>query len=293
MITVFGATGNTGGAVAATLLKQGKKVRVVGRQADKLAALVKSGAEAAVGDIEDGAFAAKALQGAEAAYVLIPPNLGAADHRAYQMRVVEAVTGAIAATKLRHVVLLSSIGAHHASGTGPIVGVHEFEQRLGRIEGLSALFVRAGFFMENVFMGLHGIKAEGIYSAAMPAEAAVPMIAASDIGVYVGGRLARLDFKGKSAVHLLGPQPVSQTELVATLGKVIGKPVRYVQISLDDVAKGMAMGGLSASVIAAFTEMIRAAGEGKVAPEEGGAIAHGSTTFATFTETVFAPAYRG
>jgi uncharacterized protein YbjT (DUF2867 family) len=292
MITVFGATGNTGGAVAATLLKLGKKVRVVGRKSDKLAALVKAGAEAAVGDIEDGAFVQKAMQGAEAAYVLIPPNLGAADLRAYQMRVVETVTAAIAATKLGHVVLLSSIGAHLASGTGPIVGVHTFEQKLNQIPGLNALFVRAGFFMENVFMGLHGIKAEGIYSAAMPAEAAVPMIAASDIGVYVAGRLARLDFKGKSAVHLLGPQPVSQTELVATLGKAIGKPVRYVQISIDDVAKGMAMGGLSASVIAAFTEMMRAAGEGKVAPEEGGAIEHGATTFATFTETVFAPAYR-
>lgn len=291
MITVFGASGNTGGAAAAHLLKRGKKVRVVGRRPEKLAALVKAGAESAVGDIEDARFARAALTGAEAAYVLIPPNLATEDFRAYQKRVVAALASGIEAAGVRHVVLLSSIGAHHSSGTGPIVAVHDFEERLKGIGGLNALFLRAGFFMENTFMGLGSIKAQGIYGGPMPAEAAVQMIASADIGAYAGGRLERLDFSGKSVVHLLGPKAVSQTELVGILGQAVGKPIHYAQVSLDNVEKGMIQGGMRPAVVSVFVEMYRAAGQGLVAPEEGRPVELAPTTFETFAKNVFAPAY--
>lgn len=291
MITVFGASGNTGGRAAAALLGQGKQVRVVGRQRDKLARLVAAGGEAAVGDIEDAAFVRQALTGSEAAYLLIPPNLTTQDFPAYQRRVAGQLADAVEAAGVRHVVLLSSIGAHHAQGTGPIVGVHLFEQRLRKIGSLHALFLRAGFFMENVFMGLHQIKAEGVYASAMPEQVAVPMIAAGDIGAYAGRRLAQLDFTGKSVVHLLGPKPVSQGDVAAAVGQAIGKPVRHVQISPDVVEQGMRQAGLSPSVVATFMEMARGAAQGLVAPEPGQPLEQAPTTFETWAKSVFAPAY--
>ncbi len=292
MICVFGASGNTGRAVATSLLKVGKKVRVVGRQREKLATLAQAGAESCVGDIENPGFVREALSGAEAAYLLIPPNAVTDDFRAYQNHLAETLSGGIEATKVRHVALLSSQGAHHSAGTGPIVGLHNFEERLKKIAGLNALFVRAGFFMENVLMGLGTIKAQGIYSSPMPAEAAVPMIASSDIGTYAGSRLGRLDFNGTSVVHLVGPKAISQTELVATLGRAVGKPIRYVQASLADVEQGMKQAGLKPSVVSVYLEMYQGAGKGLVAPEEGGVVLPMATTFETFAKQVFAPAYR-
>jgi uncharacterized protein YbjT (DUF2867 family) len=268
------------------------KVRVVGRQREKLAALAKAGAETCVGDIENAGFVREALTGAEAAYVLIPPNMACDDFRAYQSHVVDALVGGVEAAGVRHVALLSSLGAHHTSGTGPIVAVHQFEERLKKIPGIHALFVRAGFFMENVFMGMASIKAQGIYTGAMPAEAAVPMIASMDIGTYAGTRLERLDFSGTSAVHLIGPKAVTQTELVTTLGQAIGKPVRYVQVSLAEVEQGMKQAGLKPSLVSVFLEMYQGAGKGLVAPEEGGVVVPMPTTFETFAKQVFAPAYR-
>jgi uncharacterized protein YbjT (DUF2867 family) len=291
MICVFGASGNTGRAAAAHLLRSGKKVRVVGRQHEKLAALAQAGAENCVGDIENAGFVREALSGAEAAYVLIPPNMATDDFRAYQARVVDALVGGIEAAGVRHVALLSSLGAHHAEGAGPIVAVHHFEERLKKIAGLNALFVRAGFFMENVFMGMGSIKAQGIYTGAMPAEAAVPVIASADIGTYAGTRLERLDFSGASAVHLVGPKAITQTELVTILGQAIGKPVRYVQVTLADVEQGMKQAGLKPSLVSVFLEMYQGAGKGLVAPEEGGQVLPMQTTFETFAKQVFAPAY--
>jgi uncharacterized protein YbjT (DUF2867 family) len=292
MICIFGATGHTGGAAAAHLLKVGKRVRVVGRQREKLAALAKAGAESCVGDVENAGFVREALSGAEAAYVLIPPNMATDDFRAYQARVVEALSSGIEAAGVRYVALLSSLGAHHSEGTGPIVAVHQFEDRLKKIAGLNALFVRAGFFMENVFMGMGSIKSQGIYTGAMPAETAVPMIASADIGTYAGTRLERLDFSGTSAVHLVGPKPITQTDLVTTLGHAIGKPVRYVQVSLADVEQGMNQAGMKPSLVSVFMEMFHGASKGLVAPEEGGLVLPMQTTFETFAKQVFAPAYR-
>ena len=293
MITVFGASGNTGGAAAASLLKAGKKVRVVGRHKEKLARFTQAGAESAIGDIEDASFVRQALSGAQAAYVLIPPNMATDDFRAYQQRLVDAFVGGIEATGLGHVVLLSSIGAHHREGTGPIVALHGFEERLKKIARLNALFVRAGFFMDNVLMGLASVKAQGVYAGPMPADASVPMIASADIGNYVGSRLERLDFSGKSVVHLIGPKAVSQTELVSIVSQVIGKPVRYQQVSFDEVENGLKQAGMKPSVISVFMEMYRGAGKGLVAPEEGGVVVRAQTSFDTFAKAVIAPAYRG
>jgi uncharacterized protein YbjT (DUF2867 family) len=292
MICVFGASGHTGGAAAAHLLKSGKKVRVVGRQREKLAALAKSGAESCVGDIENQGFVREALSGAEGAYVLIPPDMATDDFRAYQNRVLDALSGGIEAAGVRFVALLSSLGAHHSEGTGPIVAVHKFEERLKKIAGLNALFVRAGFFMENVFMGMGSIKAQGVYTGAMPADAAVPVIASADIGTYAGTRLERQDFSGTSVVHLIGPRAITQNELVATLGQAIGKPVRYVQVSLAEVEQGMKQAGLKPSLVSVFLEMYQGAGKGLVAPEEGGLVLPMQTTFETFAKQVFAPAYK-
>ena len=293
MITVFGASGNTGGAAAAYLLKVGKKVRVVGRHKEKLARFIQAGAEAAVGDIENASFVRQALTGAEAAYVLIPPNMATDDFRAYQQRLVDVYVAGIEATGVRHVVLLSSIGAHHREGTGPIVALNRFEGRLKEIPPVHALFLRAGFFMDNVLQGLHSVKAQGVYTGPMPAEVAVPMIASTDIGNYAASRLERLDFSGKSVVHLIGPKPVSQTELVSILSDAVGKLVRYQQVSFEDVENGLKQAGLKPSVLSVFMEMYRGAGKGLVAPEEGGTVVQAQTTFETFAKEVFAPAYRG
>ncbi len=292
MIAIFGASGNTGGTAAASLLKAGKKVRVVGRSKEKLARLIEAGAESALGDIENPSFIKSALAGADSAYVLIPPNMVTDDFRAYQRRVVDSFVGAIEATGVRHVVLLSSAGAHHREGTGPIVALHAFEERLAKVASLNALFLRAGFFMENVLMSLALIKGQGIYPGPMPAEVAVPMIASADIGNYAASRLARLDFSGKSVMHIVGPRPVSQTDLVSILSQAVDKPIRYQQVSLDDVEKGLVHAGMKSVTVALFMEMYRGAGQGLVAPEAGGPIVQGSTTFETFAKQVFAPAYR-
>jgi uncharacterized protein YbjT (DUF2867 family) len=64
MYVVQGATGHTGSVVAKSLLEKGEKVRVVGRDAYKLAQLSKLGAASVTADASDATALTQAFAGA-------------------------------------------------------------------------------------------------------------------------------------------------------------------------------------------------------------------------------------
>src|SRR5450755_3881143 len=109
LYVVTGATGNIGHLVAEALLAEKKRVRAMGRHADKLQALEAKGAEAFVGDVESAEDMGRAFQDAKAVFLMIPPNYKADDFRAYQNRVSVAYENALRTAGIRYVVNLSSI----------------------------------------------------------------------------------------------------------------------------------------------------------------------------------------
>ena len=79
MYAVIGATGKTGGAVLRSLRAAGQPVRAVVRDRDRAEALGETGAAIGVATIADAGALAQAFAEASAAYVMLPPSLGAAD----------------------------------------------------------------------------------------------------------------------------------------------------------------------------------------------------------------------
>ena len=59
MITVMGATGNTGRKITELLLEAGEEVRALGRSPEKLAELHALGAETVAGDVRDADYLAR------------------------------------------------------------------------------------------------------------------------------------------------------------------------------------------------------------------------------------------
>ena len=206
MIVITGATGNSGRPAAEALLAKGEKIRAIGRDAKKLEPLAARGAEAFVGDVQDADAMTRAFQGADAVYLLIPQAIERDDLREYQERISDAYAKAVATARVPYAVTLSSIGAQHASGTGPIVGLHNMEHKLNDIPGLNVLHLRPGPFMENLLMSVPAIKSMGFVPGGESGDAPMPMIATKDIGHYAAERLHARDFSGSSARELLGPR---------------------------------------------------------------------------------------
>src|SRR5688572_26428677 len=118
---ITGATGNVGSVAAETLLAAGEQVRVVVRNAAKAEALKARGAEVFVADLTDQAALARAVRGAKGVFLISPPDATATDFIGERKQLTQQQVSTLAAEKVPHVVLLSSIAAHQPSGTGPIV----------------------------------------------------------------------------------------------------------------------------------------------------------------------------
>ena len=285
MIVVMGASGYTGRVAAETLLARGEKVRVLGRDAGRLAPLVARGAEAMTGEASDAAFLARAFAGTEAAYTLLPPDPVAPDFRAVQDRVGEATAQALRQAGVRRVVFLSSVGADLPSGTGPIAGLHAQEERLRSLGG-DVLVLRPGFFFENLYANLPLVRHQGMNGGALAPDVKMAMIATQDIGVAAGKALAARDWKGIEVRNLLGPRDLDMAEATAILGRAIGKPgLAYVQFPYEAFAGALVQAGLSADVARLYAEMARAFNEGRIRPVGGRTPA--STTSTTLE--AFAP----
>jgi hypothetical protein len=116
VFVVTGATGNTGSVVADTLLQQGKPVTVFLRDNAKSDEWKSKGAQVAVADLADPAAFAAALQGAEAAYIMVPPLYGTNTFLADMAKLADAMARGIKQSGIPYIVMLSSVGAQHPEG---------------------------------------------------------------------------------------------------------------------------------------------------------------------------------
>lgn len=265
MYTLMGANGNITSKTARLLLAQGETVRVIGRDAIRLKPLRDAGAELALGDAVDASFLAQAFRGANAVYTMIPPELRTPDYRHYQRAVGEAIAQAIAKSGVTLVVNLSSAGASLPSGTGPIAGLHDQEQRLNKLAGVNILHLRPGYFMENHLHAVSLIKATGVYPAMIAADMPLPMIATRDIAAAVAKELVHPSFKGHVAKYLLGPRSLTMREAAGILGAAIGKTdLTYVQADPAQAKAGMVQQGFSRNVADLLEEMDRALSDGRI-----------------------------
>jgi len=295
MYVVLGATGHTGSVIVTSLLSKGEKVRVVGRDATRLDRFVRKGAEAFTANVNDAAALTKALTGARAAYLMLPPNMTSPDYRADQERESDAIAKAVKESGLRYAVHLSSYGAGVPEGTGPIAGLHSSEQKLNAIGGLNVLHLRAGYFMENTLTAISMIQGMGIFGHAVLPDLKQPLIATRDIGDYAAGRILKLDFSGKQTRELLGERDLSMNEATSVIARGIGKPdLRYVQFPYEQVEQVLTQMGIPAKTAGQFIEMYKAINEGIVAAQEPRSPENTTpTSFEKFVQDVFAPAYQG
>jgi len=294
MFVVLGASGHTGRVVAKNLLEHGQKVRVVGRNAERLRDLADLNAEIFIADVSDAPGLTKAFRGADAAYVLVPPNPTSTDYRAFQERTSDAIATAIQNSGIKRVVALSSFGADKASGTGPVVGLHNLEQKLNQIDDTNVLYLRAGYFMENTLPQVAVVRMMGSVAGPVRPDLKLPMIATQDIGAAVAKALVDGDFRGKQTKELQGERDLNYVEAAAIIGKAIDKSsLGYVQAPDDQFRAALTQMGMSANMATLILEMAGALNSGHMRALEGRTGSNSTpTSFETFVEEEFAPAYR-
>ncbi|OGU06295.1 MAG: hypothetical protein A2X82_04320 [Geobacteraceae bacterium GWC2_55_20] len=294
MYAIIGASGHIGSRVADKLLNKGEKVRVIGRDVTRLQQYVNRGAEATVGDLRDTSFLTGAFKGAKAVFAMIPPNYGAPNFRAYQDVTGISIATAIGAAGVTRVVNLSSQGADLLRGTGPIVGLHDQEERLNALHGVHVLHLRPTYFMENLLANVPLIHEHGFAGSSVRGDLKFAMIATADIAERAAGHLLALDFTGTSIRDLLGQRDLSMKEAFTIIGRRIGiSDLAYRQIPYDEFGEALVDMGMSRNMSRLFIEMSDALNRGLFAVNRP---RNADTTTQTSIEMfadLFAEVYRG
>lgn len=287
-IAVTTPTGNIGRALADLLLDAGREVILLARQPDKVKPMVDRGAIVHQGSLEDRNFVIEATRGADVLFWLTPNDYGSNNLHAYQNMLGDNAVAAIKANKIARVVDVSSVGAHHATGTGPVVGLHDIEKKL-EATGAHVTHLRPGYFMENFLMSAQGIASNNAVFLPLPGTARVPFIATSDIATAAADRILDESWTGHSVIELVGPEEMSFDEAATTLGEAVGKQITHVETTPEQTRDALTSMGVHENTAELFLELYAGMREGKLSPETPPKT--GTTTLGAFANEVFRPTF--
>lgn len=275
MFLVTGIPGKTGSATAAALLRRGAKVTVLARSEEKAASLKVAGAGVIVGSLDDVTGLTDAMRGKEGVFLMIPPNPGPADYIADRKALAEGYAQAVRDSGIQHVVLLSSIGGEHSSGTGLILTNHNGEVALRAVApNLSTL--RAVSFLENWSAAAGPAQEHGIVPNFFTAGQPVPHIATKDIGEFAAEALLN-PATGERIWYLTGGDYTPE-EIAHTFGEVLGKPVQLQTMPDSQAAATLVQFGTPQNFAHGYQEMTQGINGGLIAIQPAGELHTGKTT---------------
>jgi uncharacterized protein YbjT (DUF2867 family) len=206
---VIGATGHVGRPLVAELVSRGESVRALVRRPDVgLPAAV----EPVDGDLTSPDSVAAAAAGVDAVFFVWPFTTSAG---------ASAVVDALA-RNVRRVVYLSSAGS---------VPFHVEVEELIAASGMEWTFLRPSGFALNTLWWAADIQAGEVrlpYGAA-----ARPLIDERDIAAVGARALVEDGFTGR-ALELSGPVALTQVEQIETIASVLGRPVRFVELTPEE-----------------------------------------------------------
>ena len=236
----------------------------------------------------DPAIVEQALRGADALFWLTPSEMTSHDPLGTARRMAEAGASVIRKHPDLHVVQLSSAGAFLPSGTGPIVGHYDTEEKF-RAAGKNIVSLRPNEFMENVFFSLPTIIEQDSIYTSIPGSVKAPFIATQDIAEVAAEFLLK-PIDGHHVIDIVGPQEISLDEWARIAGQAIGKQIRVVTVPGDKLKAAMSQSGMSPEMAALLVEMEEA--YPKIQQFKGEQKRTGKVTFSQFAREVFAPGYK-
>jgi uncharacterized protein YbjT (DUF2867 family) len=234
-ITVFGASGNIGAVLSRKLAARGVLVRAFYDPSTPQRTAFAHEVLELHGTFDDAAAVRRATVGADAVFLLTPPN---AAQVSWQRAIVDAAVSA----QVRRVVKLSAFEAAPDSPLQMGRWHHDGERALVE-SGLDYVILRPQYFMQNLTTALREAARTGLFRAAAAGDTQLGIIDVEDVA-----RVATVVLSEPGYVREIllptGPATLSFDDMAAELSVLVEKPVRYEQRTRDEVTAELAARGL-------------------------------------------------
>ncbi len=266
-IVVTGSLGHISKPLTEELVQKGNDVVVISSNPQKQNDIEALGATAAIGTVEDVDFLTSTFKGADAVYCMLPPgnfhdkNF---DIMAFSRNIANNYVQAILQSGVKHVVHLSSIGAHTDKGNGLLAFHYLIETILQELPSNVAITtMRPVAFYYNLYAFTNLIKTQDMMASNYGSDDKVPWVSPVDIAAAVAEELTALQ-QGRKVRYVASDEPACN-EIASTLGAAIGKPhLKWITISNEQMQSGMEAAGMNPSIAAGLVEMNAAMHSGEL-----------------------------
>ena len=257
-IIITGSLGNISKPLTEALVRRGHSATVISSNPEMQKNIEALGAGAAIGSIGDLHFLTSAFTGADAVYCMIPPfnySDPELDIMAGYRRIASNYAQATQQSGVKHVVHLSSVGAHADKGTGFLLAHYHAEQILKELTpDIAITHLRPVSFYSNLYAFVNTIKTQGVIASNYGAEDKVPWVSPIDIADVVAEEITS-PATGRKIRYVVSDEPTC-TEIANILGAAIGKPhLKWLIISDAQMQSGLEAAGLQEGDAAGLVEM--------------------------------------
>ncbi|MFJ8990823.1 NAD(P)H-binding protein [Streptomyces sp. NPDC102279] len=293
MIVITTPTGDIGSQVLGTLLRDanGEDLRVVVRDPGKLSASVRERVDVVVGSHGDAAVVDRAFTGADAAFWIVPPDPRAKSLEAAFSGFTEAAAQAFTDHRVGHVVGVSALGrGTPVADRAGLVTASLAMDDLVASTGVAYRALANPSFMDNLLRQVDVIREKGVFTDTVEPDRKAPSAATRDIAAVAAGLLLDRSWTGVGSVPVLGPEDLSANDMARIMSDVLGRPVGYERLRLDELGGTLSGYGLGAAFVQGMVDMMRAKDEGLDAGALRTPDTATPTTFAQWCEEVLKPA---
>lgn len=261
MIVITAPTGAIGSQVLARLIAGPQAVRVIARHPEQIPLAYRQKIDIVTGSHGDRDVVLRAFEGADSVFWLPPGDRTAKSAMEAYVEFSRPACEAIRVCGVKHVVGVSALGRGWSAPAGHVTATLLADDMMAET-GVHYRALACGSLMENLLRQADGIAAEGVFYWPSPADLPMPAVATRDVAALAATLLRQPDWEGVETVPLMGPGDISFGEMAAVMSEVLARPIRFQEISMDDMrALYLRLGG-SEGMSQAMIDMLTAKNDG-------------------------------
>jgi uncharacterized protein YbjT (DUF2867 family) len=263
MIVITTPAGQIGRQVLGNLLQSGQELRVIARDPSQLPAEVRKDVDIVEGSHGDAAVADKAFAGADAVLWVTPADPRAPSVEAAFAGFTRPAAEAFSRHGVGRVVGVSMLGrgTPWAADAGFVTGSLAMDDLIAA-SGVAYRALTNPYFMEDTARQAESIKNQGLFSWPIAGDRKRPTVATRDIAAAASRLLLDANWRRVEEVPLLGPEDLSYNDMAEIMSQVLGKDVRFQQITFEAYKDRFIRLGMSDAMAQGYTDMAWAKNEG-------------------------------